>query len=304
MNNPLQEILEIPDRAEDLLLSANFVLPQNVPYLGMGSSYFAALAFRFLNIQIEPEIAAEYYYCSLQNKPKSLGVIISQSGQSSEALWNLPLFERVSAITNNQQSPLAKARNVQQVVPLLAGEEKYSSSKTYVNTLLALFKGFGYNIKPVTTLLRNKMSSYDALGRSMAHELYEMITHQPFVGTYILGTGSDIATAYEAALVLSETVKLPFHGMSMAQYDHGPKETAKHSAVIMILPKKTARERCYRLQKTIANAGGTVLTVEDPDVSDEFSIVPNIIPFNFMSYYLAQMLGIQATFVVGNKVTT
>ena len=52
------------------------------------------------------------------------------------------------ALTNYPENELGT--HATSVVPLLAGEELFSSSKTYINTLLALFKGFGYD--PTTTV--------------------------------------------------------------------------------------------------------------------------------------------------------
>jgi glucosamine--fructose-6-phosphate aminotransferase (isomerizing) len=46
-----------------------------------------------------------------------------------------------------------------------------------------------------------------------------------------------------------------------------------------------------------------VLTVESLDVPENFSVLTNIVPFNFMALYLAQKLNVGSTFNVGGKVT-
>ena len=89
----------------------------------------------------------------------------------------------------------------------------------------------------------------------------------------------------------------------MAQYDHGPKETAQNSIVIQILAKGKSYERTRRLSELISRAGAYVLTVEESDVEESYSILHTIIPFNFMAYYLAQQLNVGHTFTVGGKVT-
>ena len=88
-----------------------------------------------------------------------------------------------------------------------------------------------------------------------------------------------------------------------AQYDHGTKETALNSIVIQILAKGKSYERTLKLGDTIRAAGAAVLTVEEPEVEEHFSILNNIIPFNFMAYYLAEKMGISETFAVGGKIT-
>ena len=89
----------------------------------------------------------------------------------------------------------------------------------------------------------------------------------------------------------------------MAQYDHGPKETASGSIVIQIIAKGNSYERAQKLNDVITKAGAHVMTVEEPQAEENFSIMHNMIPFNFMAYFLAKKLDIRETFVVGGKVT-
>ena len=303
MNPLLSEINEIPMRASDFLkLSPDYKLPFGVPYLGMGSSYFAPLGFRYMGLNIFPELASEYYNYTREKMKKA--VIISQSGLSSEALWCAELFNEYIAITNNSASPLSQNPQVSESISLLAGDEHYSSSKTYINTLLALFKGFGINLYNTVDLLAEKISVYEKLGEKMAGEIYSHISQRKIHGIYIIGSGPNVATAYEAALILSESTKLCFTGMPMAQYDHGPKETAADSIVIQIVSAGKTRERASKLARTILNAGATVLNVEEPGVEENLSVIHNITPFNYMAAYLAQMLNITTSFAIGGKVTT
>ena len=303
MNKVLAEILEMPDRAQAVLQAKIPKLPWQVPYLGMGSSYFAPLAFKYMGIDIYPEMASEYFhYLSLQ-KQKPCGVILSQSGKSSEALWCRQLFQQYYAISNYPEHPLSTAPNVVEVIDMRAGEEWYSSSKTYLNTLLVLFKGFGFDPSPAMDLLTQKMDTYAAQGKQLAAAVFQLLSSQQIHGIYITGSGPNIATALEAALILSESTKLNFHGLPMAQYNHGPKETAQNSIVIQIVAPGKSRERTVQLSEKIAAAGAHVFSVEEPDIAEHFSILTNIIPFNFMAFYLAELLGIEETFAVGGKIT-
>jgi len=302
MNKILAEIKEIPERALAILATEVAALPLNIPYLGMGSSYFAPLAFKYMGLPIQPEIASEYYqYLAKEKQP--LAVILSQSGKSSEALWCTELFERYVAITNYPENELGNMANVREVIDLKAGEEHYSSSKTYINTLIALFKGFGFDPRKTVELLIEKISQYEAKGIELAEEVFEILNTKKIHGIYVTGSGPNIASAMEAALIMSESTKLNFHGLAMAQYDHGPKETAQNSIVIQILAKGKSYERALKLSEKIEISGASVLTVEEPEAEEHFSILSNIIPFNFMAYYLAQKMGITDTFAVGGKIT-
>ena len=303
MNTMLSEIMEMPAMAANFLeKSVDYSLPNGVPYLGMGSSYFAPLSFKYMGIDIQPEPASEFYHYLKKSTIKS-GVLLSQSGRSTELLWCARLFEEYIAITNYNDSPLCQFKAVSKVVPLLAGDEQYSSSKTYINTLLALFKGFGMDVRNAVALLAKNMNTYEEKGRALAEATFEVLQQKDTTGIYILGSGPNIGTAMQAALIMSESTKLVFTGMPMAQYDHGPKETAKGSIVIQVVSKGRSYDRSIHLSDTVSAAGAKVFAVEEPDSPENESILHNIIPFNFMAYYLSQKLKIGETFVVGGKVT-
>ena len=304
MDTMRQEITDIPARAVEFLAEApDYRLPLNVPYLGMGSSYFAPLAFKYMGVAIAPEMASEYCNYLAGAEPREQAVILSQSGRSSEALWARRLFKQYVAITNAPDSPLSQAEHAVQRIDLRAGPEQYSSSKTYVNTLLALFRGFGMDTTSAVAVLAENMAQYQAVGEQLAEAIHALLLTEKIHGIYVLGSGPNLATAYQAALILSESTKLSVTGLPMAQYDHGPKETAVGSIVIQILAQGSNYERGQNLAHTVSAAGAHVFSIEEPAVSEAFSVLNNIVPFNWLAYFLSQRLGITETFVVGGKVT-
>lgn len=304
MNKTFQEILEIPTRGKEFWTnSPAYSLPLRVPYFGMGSSYFAPLAFKFMGVEIFPELASEYFTYLRKEPRHPLAVILSQSGRSSEALWCSGVVDQYVAVTNSIASELANGKNLKNVISIMAGEEHYSSSKTYTNTLLALFKGFGIDASSALSVLTRKMEVYQKIGENMAQAVFTLLQTGNIHGIYITGNGPNIATAMEAALILSESTKRNFHGLPMAQYDHGPKETAKGSIVIQIMAEGPSYQRSLKLSETIRQAGAHVIHVEEPEVEENLSILNNIVPFNFMAFYLARKLNAGETFTVGGKVT-
>lgn len=63
------EIREIPEKARLCYKNNRSIrLPMHVPYIGMGSSYYAPLALKYLGCNIIPEIASEYYHYSSKTK--------------------------------------------------------------------------------------------------------------------------------------------------------------------------------------------------------------------------------------------
>ena len=300
----LAEIEEMPVKARLFLKECNdYALPFDVPYIGMGSSYFAPLAFKYMGFPILTELASEYYNYLKKDELLPNAVLLSQSGRSTEVLWCASLFEKFTAISNIMDSPLCLHENISDIVPLMAGNEKYSSSKTYINTLLALFKGFKVDVNAAVSLLERNFEVYRQKGKEMADLLHNSIEAEGLPSIYITGSGPNIATAMQAALILSESTKLNFNGLPMAQYDHGPKETAKGSMVFNIVAKGKSYDRSRKLEATIESAGAKVFSIEEPDATENESILHNMIPFNFMAYYLSELLQVQDTFLVGGKVT-
>ena len=300
----LSEIKDIPIKAKEFLEnSPDFILPTAVPYLGMGSSYFAPLAFKYMGVNIYPELASEYFNYLHKGNKLSDAVLLSQSGKSTEVLWAAELFKSFTAITNKIDSPLTQFSGASSIVDLLAGDEKFSSSKTYINTLLALFKGFNIDVKNAVNILSTHENKYEQKGKEIAEAIFSLIQQQKLNGLYITGSGPNIATALQAALIMSESTKLNFNGLAMPQYDHGPKETAKNSVVINIVAKGKSYDRTQKLTEAIQQAGATVFTIEEPAVSENESVINNIVPFNYMAYYLSELLEIKDTFIVGGKVT-
>jgi glucosamine--fructose-6-phosphate aminotransferase (isomerizing) len=300
----IQELLEIPEKASKVHRATQGIsLPRHVPYLGMGASYFAALAPYYQGIPIQPRLASEYYHYLAQGDPQPLAVLISQSGRSSEVLWCKELFQKYIAITNQLKSPLCISTKLERVFPLLAGKEVYSSTKTYINTLITLYNGLGINPHEGVALLAEKMKMFEQWGKDTADEIYDLITSNRLKGTYLIGNGPNIATVHQGSLVLSESTRYPFIGMSAAQYDHGPKETAKDSAVIVIKTDGVAARRTERLFNIVSGAGARVFYLEERDVPEFLSPLTTIMPINFLAHHLSKLLNITKTFTVGSKVT-
>ena len=120
---------------------------------------------------------------------------------------------------------------------------------------------------------------------------------------YIVGSGPNIATANLAALVLSEVTKVPVMSMSVAQYDHGYKETAKDSLVIGINHDGPDFHRTKDILKTVEKEGGKILELNRPLVETIYSPLTFSIPFFFAAHYLSEKLRGKDVFKVGKKVT-
>jgi len=300
----LSEILEIPERAWYCYENTrHIILPFNVPYLGMGSSFFAGVTLKYCGKEIYPEIASEYYNYLAQGKINPLGVLISQSGESSETLWCRELFHEYIAITNDAESSLAKSLNVKEVILLDAGREEYSSTKTYINTLVVLYNGFDIDIRPALENLDASLDMYREWVEKTAMELAGYVRQEKINGFTFIGSGPNIATALQGALTYSETTKLFAAGLALSQYDHGPKETSPGSIIFLIRTNGSSLKRTDTLVEKISNAGAVVIPVEEFSLPEILSPFTTIVKINFLSFYLAKELGIIGTFNIGGKIT-
>lgn len=303
MQGLIQEIRQIPDAAlacyEHNKLNR---LPLDVSYIGMGCSYFAALTYFYAGIPIHPFLASEYYaYLAKSVKPK--GVLISQSGESSETIWNTEKFDKVIAITNNSKSSLARSPNTESVVELRAGEEHYSSTKTYLNTLVTLSLGFGTDPLPAIKFIGDNQNAINQKAEEKADQIFEHLQKHESKGFYVLGSGPNVGTALEAALTLTETTKLPWNGMAAAQYDHGTKEAGAKSVIIVCDGYGNA-SRTDEISRSLRSSETLFIRLGEPGVSEILSPIAYIFELNLMMNYLADCLEIKDIFQFGGKITT
>jgi glucosamine--fructose-6-phosphate aminotransferase (isomerizing) len=298
------ELFDIPSRAQICYeKNKGLILPEKVPYLGMGSSYFAAVTLRYLGVKIFPEIAGEYFNYIKDLKQFENAVIISQSGRTTDVLDCVSCFKEFVAIVNDVKSPLAKKSNARLVVPLHAGPEWFSSTKTFVNTLITLYLGHGFDVRNVLDRMANRFPEFEAIGHSLGESLFNNVRKQKSM-CFILGSGPNIGVAYQAALMLNESIKYPFVGMSLSQYEHGFKESAPDNFIIVINPAKGRMyQRTTDMIGLLRKANAHVIELCDSGIEEQYSPFTSVLPFYFMADYLASRLGIIAPFLVGSKIT-
>ncbi|MFV0591619.1 MAG: SIS domain-containing protein [Draconibacterium sp.] len=300
----VDELYEIPYRAE-LCYQKNkgIILPEGVPYTGMGASYIAVKAFRYLGIDIYPEKAADYFNYLVKNRKLSGGVLISQSGESSETLWCADYFSSFTALVNNEKSMLAAHPNCSKQILLYSGSEKRIVSKTYLNTLLVMYMGFGFDPREVIQVYKTELSYFEKTGLELGELIRKRMKGWRKRAIYILGNGPNTASAEVAALILSEVLKKPVHSMSVSSYDHGYKETSKNTLVIAINHDGPEKARTRKLLKTIKKAGGEVFELNNAKVEPVYSPLTYPLFFFFAAEYLMDKLKVKSIFTVGNKVT-
>lgn len=270
----------------------------------MGSSFYAAIVLRYAGVKIFPEVAGEYYSYISRIRQFDNAVLISQSGQTTDVICCSNCFREFIAIVNNPESALVKKENLKMMVPIWAGEEQFSSTKTFINTLIVLYLGHGFDVRKAIDMMENRFAEFELIGEAIGSAIENSLKKRRVKCVNILGSGPNVGVAFQSALMLSESTKFPFTGMSLTQYEHGYKETATDSIVIVINPRKgELYERIQQLMELLRNSGASVFEISEAELDETFSPFTSVLPFYFMAAYLQKRLGIHVPFLVGNKVT-
>jgi glutamine---fructose-6-phosphate transaminase (isomerizing) len=219
--------------------------PRRIILTGMGSSLFASYPayLRLLGsgaAAIWIDLSELLHYASGQIGPDTLLVIVSQSGETVEALRLLEdrrVAASVLAVTNASDSTLA--RSARWVIQSGAGPELTVATKTYSASLLALTilaeRLSGASPRELATMLNPAVTAAADICSTVQGQVAALPKEWLCAGPVTLvGRGPALATALSGGLLLKETAKIPAEGMSSAQFRHGPLEISGpgHRAII------------------------------------------------------------------------
>ncbi len=204
---------------------------------------------------------------------------------------------------NNEDSPLGKHKNCAKKVLLHSGDEKEITGKTYINSLLVLYLGFGFDPMDAIQVLKEQMVHFEQIGVQIGEIIRGKVRWLKKSPIYILGNGPNIATANVAAMVLNTVIKIPVLAMSVSHYEHGFIETAKDSLVIAINHIGPEQKRTRRLLEKVQSAGAKVFELNNSLVDSVYSPITLPLPFYFAAEFLSNKLKVKSLFQVGDKVT-
>lgn len=272
------------------------------------SLYPAFLQMSSDNIQATLWFTAELiHYAINQIDKNTLLLINSQSGQSAEILSllsklaNHPQNTTVS-LTNNLKSPLGEKSDF--VIDLNAGKETGVATKTYFNAMglsILLSSQFcGQDISQSIKEMRKACETFESYleeWEAKVDEIDEKIGQ--IQKTIILGRGSSMGNAMNAALNQKEAARLLTEGMNAAEFRHGPLELADPGLTLIIIEGSPVTSK---LNTTLANEviqyGCHVLWVGNhppsgisnialPNVVNLATPLAEILPLQILAYVLA-----------------
>ena len=292
---------------------------------GMGSSHFAALpTWRRL---VEHGLPAWWVDAGqLLDAPhlvtdQTLLIATSQSGASGEIVALLESGVKpaaITAITNDETSPLAKAAH--RLIALHSGSEATVSTKSYINTLAAhdrlaaAFLGRPGNPIPAAIAALEQFDGADALApiaADLVHADNPRLAH--------IGFGDHGATALYAGLITKEGAKIPAEGYVGGQFRHGPFELAGPglTAVLYGAPDPAANRQLARIGADLLAAGSTVVAAAGLDLPAAATHLPppaagltaqlahGALVAQHLTVAIARARGITpGAFAYGSKITT
>jgi len=287
-------------------------------FLGMGSSYFASLYAKSLfsgqrGVCCDAVLASEYLYYPRNFDNKSLIIAISQSGESIETVKAVKKMRskrlRVWALTNSPGSTLAELANG--VLLTYAGEERGSSTKTFVSTLALLnifkfkrstladssYSNMVAKMYDVSRFIRDQMDSWE----NDCCEMSKIVDGTNSI--IILGRGYNYYTALQASLLFKEVSKIHAEAMSGGNFRHGPIELVSPNLLTISIAAGRTKSLSHKIIRDIKNLGGKCLLIAEGEerrsneeiyfkkVDEALSPLLSIVPLQLLVYHSALRRG-------------
>ena len=316
------------------MTAADFQQVERIRLIGCGTSWHAALAGKFMierlaRLPVEVEYASEYRYREPIVPPHTLGILITQSGETADTLAAQREIRRLGAaniaICNGVGSMIT--REAEGVLYTHAGPEiGVAATKTFTTQLCSLFlfalflAGVRKTVSPeqaqalIEELARVPQKMESCIGQA-AH-LDELARHLfRSVHVLFLGRGIHFPIALEGALKLKEVSYIHASGYPAGEMKHGPNALIDEELpVLVIATSETGNPRSTLLyEKTLSNIkevkarDGQVIALVTPsnteamDASDFHIEVPSTkdlllpileaVPLQLLAYFIAVRRG-------------
>lgn len=296
---------------------------ERVFIVACGTSFYAAQVAKYYieqiaKLPVETDIASEFRYRHPVVPPKSLFLVISQSGETADTLAALRLAKQLGATTmslcNVKNSSID--REAHGHLYMNSGPEiGVASTKAFVSSLavlnlfaLALAKAKGVlsqsqEQEHVQALLSapsqmEVVLAYDKYFNEAAHRL------KLFKGFLFMGRGVSYPIAMEGALKLKELAYLHAEGYASGEMKHGPLALIdERIVVVMIAPQDEVYEKSISNLEEARARGGKVWLLTNGEASPfkttteaflhlpkaHWAITPllSVVPLQLLAYHLA-----------------
>jgi len=293
-----------------------------------GTSYHASLIGKYwlekyANIKTEVDIASEFRYRNIINIQNSLGVFLSQSGETADTLAVLRYFNqqkgKTLGIINSAESSIARESN--NVIETHAGPEiGVASTKAFTTQLIALgaltlfMANFHKTInkeeidKLSNTLL--EVPGYISKILKMDRIFYKTATSiKNATNVLYIGRGTNYPIALEGALKLKEISYIHAEGYPAGEIKHGPIALIEKGVpVVVIAPSDQLIDKTISNVEEVLSRGAKIIFISDkagikkinnkkitticlPETHELISPILYSIPVQLIAYHTAVLKG-------------
>ncbi len=319
---PLEEQVALPDMSFDLksIERVAIVACGTASYVGMIGKYWIE---RFARVPVEVDVASEFRYRDPVLLPNTLGVVVSQSGETADTLAALRHMKEqgvtTAGIINVPTSSMA--REVDLLLPTHAGPEIGVASTKAFTCQLAVMAALAVNLARAKgrldeaeerEIVRHLVESPAAINAALDHDA-EIEAMAPKIAgardVLYLGRGPDYPLALEGALKLKEISYIHAEGYASGEMKHGPIALIDDAVPLIVLaPSGPLFEKTVsNMQEAMARGAQVVLisdadgiaqagenaiaTIEMPKVHPLIAPLVYAVPVQLLAYHVAVAKG-------------
>ena len=309
---------------EELNWDKNFLDSINKIYIvACGTAYHAGLVGKFYIEKlarklVEVDVASEYRYRNPIVDDKTLVIVISQSGETSDTLAALKESKRLGAktlaVTNVVGSSIA--REAEQVIHTVAGPEiAVASTKAYTTQLILMFMLALYMAEIGGTVSAERETSLIDLLKKIPAQISETLSDVDPIKTFAkqygfnedvfyIGRSLDYCVALEGALKLKEISYIHAEAYASGELKHGTLALIVEGVpVIALATQKSVYEKTLSNIKEVKARDAVVIGIAaegDTELEkylDHVIFVPEtdelliplltVVPLQLLAYYAA-----------------
>jgi len=293
-----------------------------------GTSYHASLIGKYwlenyANIKTEVDIASEFRYRNIINIKNSLGVFLSQSGETADTLAVLRYFNqqkgKTLGIINSAESSIARDSN--NVIETHAGPEiGVASTKAFTTQLVALGALTLFIANFNKTIGRNEINKLSNALLEVPREISKILKMDNIfhkIGMNIknaknvlyIGRGTNYPVALEGALKLKEISYIHAEGYPAGEIKHGPIALIEKGVpVIVIAPSDKLLDKTISNVEEVLSRGAKIIFISDkkgikkinnkkitticlPETHEIISPILYSVPVQLIAYHTAVLKG-------------
>lgn len=292
--------------------------------LACGTSYYSACVAKYwlediAGIPTQVEIASEYRYRTTVPNPKTLIVVVSQSGETADTLAALRHAKSLGhqytlAICNVASSAMVRETNWHFLTK--AGTEiGVASTKAFTTQLLALYLLAASIAKRAGKISAEKENSLLRELRHLPKALHAVLALEPQIiawseafakceNALFLGRGMHYPIALEGALKLKEISYIHAEAYPAGELKHGPLALVTDKMpVVTVAPKDELLEKLKSNMQEVKARGGKLYVFADHDTeivnSDGINVIRlsehygnlspilHVVPLQLLAYHTA-----------------